>query len=190
MTVRRELNELDFLYRRSLFGFRNRSIIISIPIFVDAILLFISILIAHEYTLFYAVLIFYYILFLYVLRQISKNEKAFKKITGHYSLFPPREGDRIIEDKPHDVLLSFFNKRSLFGFERGKIVSMTVIMTGMFTLILLTSKIPPGRFFLGLELLLALMGLIFIVSKIVEAEREIKRITGHYQLIPPSGIYD
>ena len=71
-----------------------------------------------------------------------------------------------------------------------KIVSMIVIMTGMFTLILLTSKIPPGRFFLGLELLLALIGLIFIVSKIVEAEREIKRITGHYQLLPPSGIYD
>ncbi len=95
------------------------------------------------------------------------------------------------EYKPLQERYKQLNKRrTLFGFTNGQIAKILSIIIQMYVLIYLTSQIPPARFFLALELLFSFAGIIFVFSKIIQSEKEIKKFTGHYYLFPPQEIYE
>ena len=84
----------------------------------------------------------------------------------------------------------FGERRTLFGFRNAEIIGFSYEVLFFSLLIFITWPVVPARLFLALELFIALLGIIFIISKIIKSEKEIKKFTGHYYLFPPQEIYE
>lgn len=79
----------------------------------------------------------------------------------------------------------FLFNRTLFGFYNRDILATLMIAMLFF----IAGLLPVNIYGVYLELFLGFIGLIYMISKIIASEKEIKRITGHYYFFPPEGIY-
>ncbi len=84
----------------------------------------------------------------------------------------------------------FGERRTLFGFRNAALLDFSFLVPTYSLLIFITWPITPAWFFLALELLIALIGIIIVILKIIQSEKEIKKFTGHYYLFPPQEIYE
>ncbi|SIM37098.1 multipass membrane protein [Cuniculiplasma divulgatum] len=79
----------------------------------------------------------------------------------------------------------FLFRRTLFGFYNRDIIAAF----GIALLFFVAGFIPVNMYGVYLEFFLGFIGLIYMLSKIIASEKEIKRITGNYYFFPPEGIY-
>ena len=88
----------------------------------------------------------------------------------------------------------FSMRRSLFGFTNIAITKSLSIMVMLIVYFVLTDLELRSTGAIGyaefIEFLISLIGFIYALSNIVRSEKEIKKITGHYYLVPPSWVYD
>ncbi len=83
---------------------------------------------------------------------------------------------------------NFFYRRTLFGFYNRDIM-LSFIIAEAYIAIFIVVLNPFFQYGVYLELFIGFIGLIYILSKIIASEKEIKRITGNYYFFPPEGIY-